>query len=434
MQKQHTIAASVQIAGRGLFHGKPVTLTFRPAPANHGIVFVRTDLPKPNRIPATIEHIEPAERHSVLRAGEAVVETCEHCLAALAGLQIDNVLIELNGPEPPLGDGSALLFFEPLEKAGLEKQDAARLTLQVREPISIENETGSITILPGGDDFRVLYDLDYAGYGWLERQLTEFSLSNGSFGKDLAGARTFSMDFEAQALQERGLFEHVKPADVLVIGESGPIDNSYRYADEPARHKILDLLGDFYLLGVPIQGQVIARGSGHATNHEAVRRLRPQLEAAQREHALQHAPAMDILEIRKILPHRYPMLLVDRVVEMETDQRAVGIKNVTANEPYFIGHYPKKPIMPGVLIVESMCQLAGLLMSRRLEHIGKIAMLLSLDRVKLRRPVTPGDQLILEAVTISAGRRTGNLKCRAFVLSDLVAEAHIKFILVDPEE
>ncbi len=434
MEKQHTIAASVQVVGRGLFHGKPVKVTFKPAPPDHGIVFVRTDLPRPNRVPATIDNVMPAERRSVLRAGDAVVETCEHCMAALAGLQIDNVLIELDGPELPVGDGSALPYFEPLAAAGVTAQEAARLVLRVREPVSVSDESSSIAVLPSvGDDLGVLYDLDYANYGYLGRQLFEFSLSNGSFSKEIAAARTFSMDFEAKAMWERGLFQHVSPADVLVIGRDGPVDNAYRFADEPVRHKILDLLGDFYLLGAPIRAQVIARRSGHAMNHMAVRQLKRQLEGARRQHALAHAPAMDIDAIRRIMPHRYPMLLVDRVVEMESDRRAVGIKNVTINEPYFIGHYPRKPIMPGVLIVEAMGQLAGLLMSRRLEHTGKIAMLLSLDRVKLRRPVTPGDQLILEAETISAGRRTGNLKCRAFVQNDLAAEAHIKFILVDPE-
>jgi len=221
---------------------------------------------------------------------------------------------------------------------------------------------------------------------------------------------------------------------MLVIGEDGPIDNAFRFENEPVRHKILDIVGDLFLAGAFIQGRIVASKSGHALNRQLCKAIVAQDKVAQRDAVLTDGSVMDVREIQRIMPHRYPMLLVDRVVEMEGDERAVGVKNVTINEPFFQGHYPGTPIMPGVLIVEAMAQLGGLLMSRKLEHTGKLAVLLSLDKVKLRHPVTPGDQLILEAVTIRAGLRTAALQGRAFVGSKLAAEAQIRFMMVDAEQ
>jgi UDP-3-O-[3-hydroxymyristoyl] N-acetylglucosamine deacetylase/3-hydroxyacyl-[acyl-carrier-protein] dehydratase len=221
---------------------------------------------------------------------------------------------------------------------------------------------------------------------------------------------------------------------MLVIGEDGPIDNEYRFDNEPVRHKILDIVGDLYLAGSFIQGRIVASRSGHALNRKLCKAILEQQKVAKRSDAVASGLQMDVREIQRIMPHRYPMLLVDRVVEMDGDSRAVGVKNVTINEPFFQGHYPGTPIMPGVLIVEAMAQLGGLLMSRKLEHTGKLAVLLSLDKVKLRHPVTPGDQLVLEAISIRAGVRTAALQCKAFVGSRLAAEAQIRFMMVDAEQ
>jgi UDP-3-O-[3-hydroxymyristoyl] N-acetylglucosamine deacetylase/3-hydroxyacyl-[acyl-carrier-protein] dehydratase len=221
---------------------------------------------------------------------------------------------------------------------------------------------------------------------------------------------------------------------MLVIGEDGPIDNEYRFDNEPVRHKILDIVGDLYLAGSFIQGRIVASQSGHALNRKLCKAILEQQKVAKRSDAVASGLQMDVREIQRIMPHRYPMLLVDRVVEMDGDSRAVGVKNVTINEPFFQGHYPGTPIMPGVLIVEAMAQLGGLLMSRKLEHTGKLAVLLSLDKVKLRHPVTPGDQLVLEAISIRAGVRTAALQCKAFVGSRLAAEAQIRFMMVDAEQ
>lgn len=434
--KQHTLAADVVVKGKGLLLGEEATCTIRPAPANHGIVFERTDLTPPVRIPAHVRHVVERARRTTLKVGSATIETVEHCLSALAGLRIDNALIELAGPELPCGDGSSLPFIEPILEAGIVEQDERRRLFRLREPIVVQEEEAMLAALPhDGDEFRVMFDLDYSEHGnRIARQAQVFDFTNGNYHGDIGPARTFSLEEEARALWDRGMCRHLTPKDVLVIGENGPIDNSYRFDNEPVRHKILDLLGDLYLAGCEVIGRFVAYRSGHSLNHEMARRVVAQIDSVHRRKVLDTGKAMDIRTIHRIMPHRFPMLMVDRVVEIESDRRAIGVKNVTINEPFFQGHYPGTPIMPGVLIVEAMAQLGGLLVSQKLEHTGKIAVLLSLDRVKLRRPVTPGDQLVLEAQTVRASARTANVKCRAYVGSQLAAEAQIKFMMVDAEQ
>jgi UDP-3-O-[3-hydroxymyristoyl] N-acetylglucosamine deacetylase/3-hydroxyacyl-[acyl-carrier-protein] dehydratase len=218
-----------------------------------------------------------------------------------------------------------------------------------------------------------------------------------------------------------------------VIAPDGPIDNTFRFADECARHKVLDLIGDLFLVGRPIRGRIIAFKSGHRLNHLLARKLLDQEASFRRENLVHREAAMDIRRIQRILPHRYPMLMVDRVLEIDNGERAVGIKNVTFNDIFFQGHYPGTPIMPGVLIVEAMAQLGGLLLSQKLEHTGKLAVLLSMDKVKMRHPVVPGDQLLLEAVAVRVKSRTGHVRCKAFVGDKMACEADIKFMLVDAE-
>jgi UDP-3-O-[3-hydroxymyristoyl] N-acetylglucosamine deacetylase/3-hydroxyacyl-[acyl-carrier-protein] dehydratase len=217
------------------------------------------------------------------------------------------------------------------------------------------------------------------------------------------------------------------------MGDNGPIDNELRFRDEHVRHKLVDLIGDLALLGQHLRGRIVAYKSGHELNHHLVRRLVETIAARGLSRSMAGQPLMDIRGIMKLLPHRYPFLMVDRVVEIDGDKRAVGIKNVSINEPFFQGHYPGQPIMPGVMILEALAQLSGILLSRRLEHTGKVAMLLSLDKVKLRRPVRPGDQLILEAEALHVRSRTGHCRCRALVEGEVAAEAEIKFMLIDAE-
>ena len=429
---QKTLAHDVSLEGRGLFTGVPTTLTFKPAPVGHGIVFVRTDLSRPVRIPALVQHITKRARRSALRNGPDAIETVEHCLSAIHALGLDNLEITLNGGEVPGMDGSALPFVQALLSAGIVEQPAEKQILRISEPVEVRDETGASLIAspPNADEFQIFYDLDYGTIEPIRQQLFSYQL-NGDFVRDIAPARTFVTKVEADMLRSRGLGTHLQPGDVLVLDTTGPVGTDYRFPNECVRHKVLDLIGDLYLLGCSIQGKIVAYKSGHSLNHALVRKLTRMLMAQRHAHQALQDPIMDIRRILRLMPHRYPMLLVDKVIEMDGDKRAVGIKNVTINEPFFQGHYPGIPVMPGVLIIEAMAQLSGLLLSRKLEHTGKLPLLLSLDKVKLRRPVLPGDQLILEAENIRIKARTGHVKCRAFVGDQMAAEAFIKFMMVD---
>ncbi len=437
MLMQQTVAKPVAVSGKGLLTGADVDITIEPAGANEGIVFERVDLDPPVRMKAIVDHaINDRARRTAIGVGDASIETIEHLMSAFSGLGIDNALIRVDGPEIPGGDGSALPFVEGLVRAGTTEQGEPRIVLKIEEPIYVQDGEAMIAAFPSDTPgLQIVYDLDYGDFSdRIARQTQSWNSAGGSYLDDVAPARTFSLQEEATALQAKGMCTHLSPKDVLVIGESGPIDNSYRFENEPVRHKILDIIGDLYLAGAQIQGRIVASRSGHALNRQLCRAILEQNQKNKRTKVIQEGCTMDVRDIQRIMPHRYPMLLVDRVIEMDGDQRALGIKNVTINEPFFEGHYPGTPIMPGVLIVEAMAQLGGLLMSRKLEHTGKIAILLSLDQVKLRHPVTPGDQLLLEAVAVRAGTRTAALKCKAFVGSKIAAEAAVKFMMVDAEQ
>ncbi|MCI0362325.1 MAG: UDP-3-O-acyl-N-acetylglucosamine deacetylase [Phycisphaerales bacterium] len=435
LPRQHTLAGPASLEGRGLLLGEPVGVVIKPAPVNHGIEFVRVDLNPPVHIPAIAANVAERARRTTLRIGAATIETVEHCMSAFAGLRIDNAIVEINGPELPCGDGSAAPFVDPILQAGLVEQDAPRRIFRVTDPIIVEEGDAMLAAFPCQDnEFKLVFDLDYGAHSnRIKRQTQAFEFNNGNYVHDLARARTYSLREEAQALWDRGMCRHLTPRDVLVIGDEGPIDNAYRFENEPVRHKIVDLLGDLYLIGGEVYGRFMAHKSGHSLNRRMCLKILEQAQTQRRRDLVNRGRELDIRSILRIMPHRYPMLLVDRVVEIDGDRKATGIKNVTINEPFFEGHYPGTPIMPGVLLVEAMAQLGGLLMSRKLEHTGKIAVLLSLDKVKLRRPVTPGDQVILEAEAVQAKTKTGTLKCRAFVGGKLAAEAQIRFMMVDAE-
>jgi UDP-3-O-[3-hydroxymyristoyl] N-acetylglucosamine deacetylase/3-hydroxyacyl-[acyl-carrier-protein] dehydratase len=426
----------VKVSGKGLLLGEQANVSIHPAPANHGIIFERVDLDPPVQIPAVATNVAKRARRTTLKIGNVSVETVEHCMSALAGLRIDNALIRIDGPELPCGDGSAAPFVDPILEIGLTELDAPRRVFRVVEPILVQEADAMLAAFPTDEDeFQLIFDLDYGPNSHrIKRQIQTFTFENGDYLDEISRARTYSLQEEAQALWDRGMCRHLTPKDVLVIGDDGPIDNAYRFENEPVRHKIVDLLGDLYLVGCQVYGRFVAYKSGHELNRRMCLRVREQIAAEHRREAIARGRVLDIRAIQRIMPHRYPMLLVDRVVEIDADRKAIGVKNVTINEPFFQGHYPGTPIMPGVLIVEAMAQLGGLLMSQMLEHTGKIAVLLSLDRVKLRRPVVPGDQLVLEAEAVRAKARTGTVKCKAFVGSKLSAEAQVRFMMVDAEQ
>jgi UDP-3-O-[3-hydroxymyristoyl] N-acetylglucosamine deacetylase/3-hydroxyacyl-[acyl-carrier-protein] dehydratase len=435
--RQKTISREVALTGPGLFSGETATLTFAPAEPGAGITFVREQDGKVATIPARVENVLKRPRRTCLRNGTLFVETVEHCMAALSGLGVDNAVVKVSGGhvgELPAGDGSAQPFVQAIADAGLAEQDAPLEPLVINKPVQVSLGDATLAALPGPKDrLEILYEFE-AGPP-IGRQTFSFRLGDDNFVEQLAPARTFVFEAEANELRSRGMGKHLTPRDLLVISPTGPIDNQFRYADECVRHKVLDLIGDLYLIGRPLRGRLVAHKSGHELNHMLARRLVQQQEQTTRDALLGRADAvMDIRAIQRILPHRYPMLLVDRVIEITPDEtKAVGIKNVTFNDVFFQGHYPGTPIMPGVLIVEAMAQLGGLLLSQKLEHTGKLAVLLSMDKVKMRNPVVPGDQLVLEAHAVRVKSRTGHVRCKAYVQDKMAAEADIKFMLVDAE-
>ena len=434
MKLQQTIEKPAEVRGRGLFTGEEVTVRFKPAHADAGVVFVRNDGPVPAQIKAHVSNVTKRARRTSLRNGTLSVETVEHCLAALNGLGVDNVEVEITGGELPGGDGSSQAFVEAILAAGIKPLEAKRHPLVVRDTVRVaEGDAELIAVPTEAEGLEILYDLDHGPNGLIPRQIYAVRVSEETFAKEIAQARTFLFEEEARQFQAAGLGQHLTHQDVVVIGPQGIIGNQFRFPDECVRHKILDLIGDLGLVGRPIQGKIIARKSGHALNHELVRRLIEVGEQHERWSLLHGPAAIDAQQLRRILPHRYPFLMIDRVLELDGDQRAVGVKNVSINEPFFQGHYPSQPIMPGVLIIEAMAQLGGILLSQKLEHTGKIAVLLSMDNVKFRHSVLPGDQLILEAETIRVKARTGHVRCTAHVSEELVAQAEIKFMMVDAE-
>jgi UDP-3-O-[3-hydroxymyristoyl] N-acetylglucosamine deacetylase / 3-hydroxyacyl-[acyl-carrier-protein] dehydratase len=435
MLNQRTISREVSLTGRGLFSGDSATLTFAPAEVGSGVTFVREQDDKVARIPARVSNVMQRPRRTCLKNGSLHVETVEHCLAAVAGMGIDNIVVRLAGGtagEIPGGDGSSKPFVDAIQDAGITEQDLEVEPLIIKKPVQVTLGDATLAALPGPSDrLEIIYDFEAPPP--VGRQTICFHLGDDDFIHHLAPARTFIFDHEAEELRARGMGKHLSPKDLLVISASGPIENQFRFPDECARHKVLDLIGDLSLVGRPIRGRLLAHKSGHHLNHLLARRLLEQQEVSSREALLHRDAAVDIRRIQRILPHRYPMLMIDRVLEIVGDQKAIGIKNVTFNDIFFQGHYPGTPIMPGVLIVEAMAQLGGILLSQKLEHTGKLAVLLSMDKVKMRQPVVPGDQLILEAVTVRVKSRTGHVRCKAFVQEKLAAEADIKFMLVDAE-
>ncbi len=430
-RRQRTLAGSVEFADIALFSGQKVKVRLLPAPADTGVIFVRTDLDGRPRIPADPESVSSTMRRTALKKGAAEVSTVEHILSACFGARIDNMFIELDGGEVPNADGSARGFYDRIKQAGAVEQQRERASYYVKDPVSVQDGDVAMIALPCESGLSVSYTLDYDSH-LIATQSFAASINEEVFASEIAPSRTFCLSTEVEELKKRGLGRGATYQNTLVVSEKGVIDNQLRFPDEFARHKVLDVLGDLFLLGADLYARVVAVKSGHTLNLRLVRELYREMTGAE-DAALQAPYVLDIRRIQRILPHRYPFLLVDRVLELEEEVRAVGIKNVTINEEFFQGHFPGHPIMPGVLQIEAMAQLSGVLLLRRLERSGKLAYLLSLDGVKLRRTVVPGDQLRLEANAVRIKNRIAQISARALVDGHLAAEAQIKFMLVDAE-
>jgi len=436
---ERSLAHTAEVSGVGLFHGADVTLRFLPANPGTGIVFVRSDLPDRPEVPARVDRIVPSERRTTIRQGAATVEMIEHVMAALAGLRIDNCVVEIDAGECPGCDGSSRKFVEALDRAGTIEQPRMRQTLVLERSVSVREGDAVLAAIPGAPGRMTLaYHLDYGRGTPIAAQSFCLGLSPESFRDELADCRTFLLEPEAEALRAAGIGRRTTAADLLIFGRDGLIGNTLRHHDECVRHKLLDLVGDMALLGFDLHALVVAHRSGHQANHALARRL---IQHAARSTANRPAlsPAgedgkLDIQGIMNLLPHRYPFLLVDRVLELVPGRRAVAIKNVSVNEPFFAGHWPGLPIMPGVLIVEAMAQAAGILIAASVgQQPGKVALIACIDGVKLRRPVVPGDQLRLE---VFGHRFKPNVACvsgLAKVGDALAAEAKLRFVTVDAD-
>lgn len=431
---QRTLKAPAEFRGTGLHSGKEIKIVVRPAEAGTGITFVRVDLDDHPVVRAQGANMKARQRRTCIQDGRAEVYTCEHLLAAFFALGIDNAIVEIDGEEVPGLDGAAAEFCRGLREAGTSELRATRSLYSVKHPIYVRDGSASLVALPGTGKLTIEYHLDYQGRSGSTpgaKQIVGFEFTAENFEREIAPARTFVFAHEVEALRAAGLGKGATPQNTLVMGPDGPQANTLRWDDELARHKILDLVGDLANAGLDLDAHLIATRSGHGLNMAMVQRI---LEEREREQEQGEAPldsGLDIRQILNLLPHRYPFLLIDRVIELDGFQRAVAIKNVTINEPFFQGHWPEQPIMPGVLQLEAMAQLAGVLLLRKLENTGKLAVLWSIDKVKLRGAVVPGDQLRIEVETIRAKPQVGHVRARCKVAGRLVAEAELKFTLVD---
>ncbi len=430
-RNQKTIKEQIEFSGIGLHTGKEIQVCIKPAPVNTGVVLTRTDLPDQPQIPAGVDFVTNILRRTALKNGTAEVHTTEHLFAALTALQIDNLEIELDAEEIPGMDGSSGPFFDLLSGVTIVEQKAEKKSYQITEPIVLAGDDCSITALPAEEGvFSISYSLDYQDRG-LPPQFLKYSLERDTFRESIAPARTFCFAEEAEALLDAGHGKGASYENTLVIKDGAVMENKLRFADEFVRHKILDLIGDLYLVNADLSGHFVAVKTGHDDNIGLARKIVDEIQLGEVAGTVSPATVMDIQEVFGLLPHRYPFLLIDRVIELEGYRRAVGIKNVTINEPFFQGHFPGQPIMPGVLILEAMAQLAGVVLLRRLENTGKLAVLWAIDKVKLRKSVIPGDQLRIEIEATKVKDQVGRVQAWAKVNQKIVAEAVLTFTLVD---
>jgi UDP-3-O-[3-hydroxymyristoyl] N-acetylglucosamine deacetylase/3-hydroxyacyl-[acyl-carrier-protein] dehydratase len=452
---QTTIKKPVVVKGVGLHTGKEVTLTFKPAPEGHGYIFQRIDLEGAPEVNADVNRVVSTQRGTTLKQGEAVVHTVEHALSALSGLGIDNVLIELDGPEVPILDGSAAPFVAALKKAGIKEQEKEREYFVIDEPIVYKDEkTGAELVALPKDQFEVVALIDFNSEV-LGQQYASFN-GTTDYSKDIAPCRTFVFLHEVEYLFEQNLIKGGDLDNAIVIADrkvnqdeldrlakklgkpsvkvekEGVLNTvKLQFKNEPARHKLLDVIGDVALLGSPIQGKIVATKPGHAANVAFTKHLKQALREKRRLKGRPHydpnkPPIFDVTQIAEWLPHRYPFLLIDKIIEL-SEKHVVGVKNVSFNEHFFQGHFPDNPVMPGVLQIEAMAQTGGMLALSTVEDPGNWdTYFLKIENAKFKHKVVPGDTVLFKMELIAPIRRgICQMQATAYVGDKIVSEGEL---------
>ena len=432
---QHTVGKATAFSGTSLHTGEKVTLRVTPAPVDHGIKFRRKDLQDEPTVDARIDNLKTVERATTIGDGPVRVHTVEHVLSALSAMGVDNAVVEMDANEPPIGDGSALPYVDLIKKAGVVAQESPRSFFDVRETMHIEGKNGALLILLPDDNFRI--SCTQAGPNNRFTQFWSTEITPAIFEREIAPARTFVYYEDVQPLMDRNLIKGGSLENAIVVrGDAILSKEPLRFPDEFVRHKILDIIGDLALVGQRIRGHVVAVKPGHGVNAEMARALARESARRNAISAPRAKPigdgALDTDQVMEILPHRFPFLMVDRILSFEGGTKVTGIKSVSINEPFFQGHFPGHPVMPGVLQVEAMAQVASVLLFKLAETSSRIGYFMSADGVKFRKPVFPGDTLYIYAeLTKTRGNRLAKAKCHCVVNDAVVSEGELMFTFVD---
>jgi UDP-3-O-[3-hydroxymyristoyl] N-acetylglucosamine deacetylase/3-hydroxyacyl-[acyl-carrier-protein] dehydratase len=432
---QQTVGKIAGFTGTALHTGEKATLRLHPAPVDHGIKFRRKDLQDEPTIDAKIENLKTVERATTIGEGSVRVHTVEHVLAALWAMGVDNAIVEMDANEPPIGDGSAQVYVDLIHKAGVVAQEEPRKFFAARDTMHVESKTGALLVLLPDDKFRI--SCTQAGPNNRFTQLLSMEVTPAAFEREIAPARTFVYYEDVKPLMDKNLIKGGSLENAIVVrGEAVLSKEPLRFADEFVRHKILDIIGDLALVGRRIRGHVIAVKPGHASNADLARLV--TREQTRRSALAVSRPiptgdgGLDTDQVMQILPHRFPFLMVDRIISFDTETKCVGVKTVTINEPFFQGHFPSHPVMPGVMQVEAMAQVASILLFKLAKTTSRIGYFMSADEVKFRKPVLPGDTIFIHAELIkSRGEKLAKAKCHCVVNDAIVSEAELMFTFLD---